>query len=120
MTDRAREIAALADEYVVGLLSPSEEALFEALLDRDADLSRQVGAMRDRLLPLDLSAPQVPLPADFVVRVHDALPPQDLSPKVTVLRPAQMPAPSLRPVAEGAARLISLDLTPVPPPPRMS
>ena len=88
MTRQASEITALADEYVLGLLSPSEAALFEALLDHDKALSRQVGALRDRMLPLDLSAAPVPLPSDFARRVREGLPPQEAASNVTTLRPS--------------------------------
>ena len=92
MTEHAQEIAALADEYVVGLLSPSEAALFEALLDRDTDLARRVGALRDRMLPLDLSATPVPVPPGFARRVRDSLPPQDARATVAAPEPTLPPA----------------------------
>ncbi|WP_394154390.1 anti-sigma factor domain-containing protein [Loktanella salsilacus] len=74
MTDRTQEITALADEYVLGLLSESEDILFEALLGHDPALANRVGALRDTMLPLDLSAPQVPLAPGFAARVRRALP----------------------------------------------
>lgn len=77
MTDRANNIGALADDYILGLLTPSEELLLEALIVHDAALARQIGAGRDTLLPLDLSAPQVPLPDGFDGRVRNSLPTQD-------------------------------------------
>jgi anti-sigma-K factor RskA len=77
MTDRAQEIIALTDEYVLGLLPESADILFEALLDHDPALAKRVGTLRDTLLPLDLSAPQVPIQPDFATRVRTALPPQD-------------------------------------------
>ena len=56
----------LAEDYVLGLLSPAEEAAVEARLARPADaedraLAAAIGSVRDRLLPLDLSAPELPL-----------------------------------------------------------
>ena len=56
----------LAEDYVLGLLSPAEEAAVEARLARLADaedraLAAAIGSVRDRLLPLDLTAPELPL-----------------------------------------------------------
>jgi anti-sigma-K factor RskA len=91
MTDDAQTISALADEYVLGLLSPSEDMLFEALLTHDPALARQIGSLRDRMLPLDLSATPAPLPSDFPARVRGSLPTQDQGSPVAPPKPANRP-----------------------------
>lgn len=65
--------AALADNYVLGLMEPMEEAAFEARLAKDSALARTVAQARDRLLPLDLSAPEVSVPPGFAARVRAAI-----------------------------------------------
>jgi anti-sigma-K factor RskA len=49
-------LAALSDEYVLGLLSSTEAHLIEELAARDPALAARIGALRDQFLPLDLSA----------------------------------------------------------------
>jgi anti-sigma-K factor RskA len=49
------ELALLADEYVLGLLDPSEIDAFEAHLASDPDLRSAVAAARERVLEFDLS-----------------------------------------------------------------
>lgn len=56
MTQEKIAIEELADDYVLGLLEPSELALVEARIEHDADLRRAVAASRDRFLELDLTA----------------------------------------------------------------
>lgn len=54
------EIDLRAEEFVLGLLDPAtEDELFEALA-RDRDWAEAVGRARDRLLPLDETAPDLP------------------------------------------------------------
>ena len=76
MTELTPELIGLSDDYALGLLSPTEATLFEALMDRDPGVARHVGSLRDRMLPLDLSAPPVAVPADFAARVRRELPAQ--------------------------------------------
>lgn len=70
MTGDPQEMAARAEDYVLGLLDGGEEEAFERELAGDPALARLVAQARDRLLPLDLSAPDAPLPAGFAARVH--------------------------------------------------
>lgn len=77
MTKLSAEIMALSDEYVLGLLSPTEMVLIEEVIARDPELARRVGALRDHLLPLDQSAEPQELPRDFTERVRAQLPAQD-------------------------------------------
>jgi anti-sigma-K factor RskA len=69
MSAEDAELMALAEDYALGLLSETEARLLEELMARDAAVARKVGALRDRMLPLDLSAPPVDLPAGFEARV---------------------------------------------------
>lgn len=64
------DVAGFADDYVLGLLTPAEAELFEALMARDAAVTAQVGRLRDQLLPLDLSAQPAALPEGFAARLH--------------------------------------------------
>ncbi|MDR6264620.1 anti-sigma factor domain-containing protein [Roseobacter sp. N2S] len=73
MTNLSDEIIALSDEYVLGLLSPTEAALLEEVMARDIELAHRVGSLRDRLLPLDLSAAPVDLPDGFTAQLGDQL-----------------------------------------------
>lgn len=68
----------LAETYVLGLLDPAEVASVEARIaaPRDAEdreLARAVGAARDRMLPLDLTARDLPLGPDAWERLRAAL-----------------------------------------------
>lgn len=74
-----RELDALADDYVLGLMEPMEETAFEARMAREPGVARAVAQARDRLLPLDLSAPEAALPPDFARRVHAAIAAEPLS-----------------------------------------
>ncbi len=77
------DITDLIDDHVMGLRTDTESLLIEALLARDPALAARAGALRDQLLPLDLSARAQPVPDDLARRIRAALP----------LRPAQ-PAPT--------------------------
>lgn len=56
MTGLSDDFRDLASDYVLGLMPEGEMRLFEELIQRDPDLARHVGGLRDSLLPLDLSA----------------------------------------------------------------
>lgn len=58
-----------ADAFVLGLLDDAEAARLDALLATDRDWAAAVGRARDRFLPLDLSAPPQPLPAQIWDRI---------------------------------------------------
>jgi anti-sigma-K factor RskA len=97
MTDLTDEIIALSDEYVLGLLSPSETALLEAVMARDVALARRVGSLRDHLLPLDLSAPAVALPDGFSRQLGTKLSSEKqlgavTTSRITTAAPANLPA----------------------------
>jgi anti-sigma-K factor RskA len=101
MTGLSDDMRHLASDYVLGLMPAGESRLFEEIIERDPELARHVGALRDQLLPLDLSAPPQELPEGFFGRVQAALgsveeprsaaPPEIAAPP----RPANVPrAPS--------------------------
>jgi anti-sigma-K factor RskA len=88
MTNLSGEIIALSDEYVLGLLSPSEGLLLEEIMARDAELARRVGRLRDQVLPLDLSATPLALPVGFAKQLHPRLTAQKQLDAVTPSIPA--------------------------------
>lgn len=95
MTNLSDEIIALSDEYVLGLLSPTETVLIEEVMARDPELDRRVGKLRDDLLPLDQSAKPQELPHDFADRVQGMLARQELLRPLTatrLARPANLPS----------------------------
>ncbi len=96
------DVIAFADDYVMGLMSPTEVELFEALIAADPALSAHVARLRDQLLPLDLSAKATALPAGFASRLQDiiAQTPQDAAP-VTMPLSAD---PTVAPVAANLPR----------------
>lgn len=76
-----------ADEYVLGLLEDADARALEAEMASDRALAQAVGAARDRLLALDLIAPEVPLPAGFNERVRRAVSaPEDARPAANLPR----------------------------------
>ncbi len=91
MSSLSEEIMALSNEYVLGLLSPSEEMLIEEIMARDAELDRWVGTLRDDLLPLDQSAKPQELPTNFADRIRDQLARQEL-PRTAAATPSVQPA----------------------------
>ncbi|MBM3604460.1 MAG: anti-sigma factor [Alphaproteobacteria bacterium] len=111
MTGFQDDLLGYADDYVLGLMTAAEAELFEALVARDPALGAHVARMRDRLLPLDLSAPAAPLPADFADRLRARLAevPQDTAVPARVAAPAaaNLPAPpAWRRLASTAAALV--------------
>lgn len=106
MTKLSDEMIALSDEYVLGLMSQGEAELFEEIMARDEEVACRVGALRDRLLPLDLSASPRDLPEDFTARVHRAIAAQGQQ----EADPAAMAANMTRPPARSFRRVIAAAL----------
>lgn len=73
MTGLSDDIHDFATDYVLGLMPQGEAHLFEEIIARDPDLAAHVGDLRDRLLPLDLSAEPRDLSDGFVARTQAAL-----------------------------------------------
>lgn len=77
------EIRDLAEDFVLGLLDPSEAAAVEARLrapegPEDRALAEAVGAARDAFLALDLTAPEVPLSPNAWTRLAAVLAPRQV------------------------------------------
>lgn len=105
MTVFRDDLAGFADDYVMGLMSPAEADLFEALMQADPALAAQVARLRDQLLPLDLSAQALPLSPDFAARLRAiiATTPQEAPDRA---RPANLPQAPRRWLAGLAASLV--------------
>lgn len=73
MTGAPEDRATRAEEYVLGLVDDAEAREIEARMAEDPELAAEVAAARDRLLPLDLSAPEVPLPPGLEERIRAAI-----------------------------------------------
>lgn len=67
------DIDALAGEYVLGLMSDSETANFEARIAREPAVRAAVAAMRERLLELDTSARPAAPSGDLWSRIDSRL-----------------------------------------------
>lgn len=64
------ERAALTGEYVLGQLSPGDQAEFEREFARNPELARAVAAWHERLLPLALSVKPHPPPDELWPRIE--------------------------------------------------
>lgn len=88
MTYDRDEIAAIADEYVLGLLEPAEAARVEAEMEKDAELKAAIAAGRDRFLPLDNGSISQPVSEGLWQRIEAALPAQTRQSAFSFARPA--------------------------------
>jgi anti-sigma-K factor RskA len=66
-------IPEIADEYVLGLLEPADQATVEAEMERNAALRHAVAASRERFLPLDATAEPAAVPAGLWSRIEAGL-----------------------------------------------
>ena len=87
-----QDLAAIADEYVLGLLDEAKAAQVEAELAHDAALSAAVAAARDRFLPLDTGIEPATVAPDLWDTIAKRLPDQcphlrgyDWSPSILAL-----------------------------------
>lgn len=71
-----KDIAEIADEYVLGLLETSEQAVVEAEMEGDDDLRAAIAASRDRFLPLDAIAEPAGVGEALWERIEAGLPTQ--------------------------------------------
>jgi anti-sigma-K factor RskA len=71
-----QDIAEIADEYVLGLLEPGEQADVEAEMESDADLRAAVATSRERFLPLDAGPEPAGIDRALWERIEAALPAQ--------------------------------------------
>lgn len=84
----------LADEYVLGLLDPADNASVEAAIETDPDLRAAVAASRERFLALDLSARPADISADLWRRIEVGL----------AAQPAAVSRPAVAPANDNASR----------------
>lgn len=73
--DRAN-IPGIADEYVLGLLDPSEASEIGIAMESDTELRAAVAASRERFLPLDTGVEPSAVSEDLWQRIEAALPSQ--------------------------------------------
>jgi anti-sigma-K factor RskA len=71
-----KDIAEVADEYVLGLLDAGEQTEVEAEMDRDAELRAAVAASRERFLPLDTEIEPAAVNEALWGRIEAGLPQQ--------------------------------------------
>ena len=73
MTQPVSNLAEFADEFVIGLLDPADQARAEKLEQEDQAFARLVNAARNRFSALDQTAPDEALPAGLWQRVVSAI-----------------------------------------------
>ncbi|SHL54519.1 anti-sigma factor [Roseibium suaedae] len=73
MTSPLPNLAEFADELVIGLLDPADQARAERLEREDQTFAQLVNAARKRFSALDQTAPQQDLPSGMWQRVLDAI-----------------------------------------------
>ncbi|MGE6784506.1 anti-sigma factor [Ensifer adhaerens] len=74
MTEERRDLAALADEYVLGLLDATDAAMIEADMEHEPGLRAAIAASRERFLPLDLGVEAVIVREDLWGLIDISLP----------------------------------------------
>jgi anti-sigma-K factor RskA len=88
MSDDRKDIAGIADEYVLGLMEPAEASAIEVEMEQDAELRSAIAASRDRFLPLDAGVEPAPVGEALWQKIEATLPEQVRS----VDRPLPEPA----------------------------
>ena len=77
MTYDRKDIPAIADEYVLGLMEAADVDEVEVAMERDAELRSAIAASRERFLPLDMSVAPATITEQLWQRIEAALPVQD-------------------------------------------
>lgn len=77
MTYDRKDIANIADEYVLGLIEAADAAEIEVAMERNAELKTAIAASRERFLPLDTGITPVIATDELWQRIDAALPGQD-------------------------------------------
>lgn len=77
MTYDRKDIPAIADEYVLGLIEATDAAELEVVMESDAELRAAIAASRERFLPLDMSVAPATVTEQLWQRIEAALPLQD-------------------------------------------
>lgn len=88
MTYDRKDIPAIADEYVLGLLEQQDAERLEGDMEVDAALRAAVAASRERFLPLDTGIRPAAVSDDLWTRIETALPEQTRPGHETPSRPA--------------------------------
>ncbi len=78
MTYDRKDIANLADEYVLGLTESATTAGIEEAMERDPELKAAIAASRERFLPLDTAVTPVTDTDALWHRIESALPAQQV------------------------------------------
>lgn len=86
VTFQRSEMAAIADEYVLGLLEAAEAAEVEAEMECDAELRTAIGASRERFLPLDIGAESLPVNESLWLQIEAKLTAQTKSTRLSELK----------------------------------
>lgn len=68
-----RDLAELADEFVIGLCDPEEQREVEQRLTTETDLAAHVELARERFAALDAATPEVAVPGAFWQRLEERL-----------------------------------------------
>jgi anti-sigma-K factor RskA len=78
MLDR-KDMFAIADEYVLGLLETSEAAAVEAAMEWDDELRAAIASSRERFLPLDTAVEPATIKGELWSNIESRLPLQSKS-----------------------------------------
>lgn len=76
MTYDRKDIATLADEYVLGLTESATATEIEEAMERDPELKAAIAASRERFLPLDTAVTPATVNEALWHRIESALPAQ--------------------------------------------
>ena len=80
MTSESFSRGERADEYVLGLLEPTEAELVEMEIERDPEFARAVALSRDRFLELDMAGAPMPVSDRLWERIDAAVDGETISP----------------------------------------
>ncbi|WKL21065.1 anti-sigma factor [Agrobacterium tumefaciens] len=79
MTFDRKDIPAIADDYVLGLLEASDAESIEAAMERDGELRAAIAKSRERFLPLDTGVEPAAVNGELWNNIESRLPPQEKS-----------------------------------------
>jgi anti-sigma-K factor RskA len=84
MTYDRKDIANLADEYVLGLTESATAAEIEETMERDPELKAAIAASRERFLPLDIAVTPATVNESLWDRIDSTLPAQNVASETPV------------------------------------
>ncbi|XHE14310.1 anti-sigma factor [Agrobacterium deltaense] len=79
MTFDRKDIPAIADDYVLGLLEASDAEAIEAAMERDGELRAAIAKSRERFLPLDTGVEPAAVNGELWNNIESRLLPQEKS-----------------------------------------